>query len=627
VISEERLAAGWRLKKAWEVEIMSVGRQVVLPPTLHADTGKPYSWIRPLEKLEDIQLVKVPARGKAPGASDRGEAGGAGKPGRASAFAFDPVPVDLVCSQLSDRIVGMITEGTDVTDRSAALFSAALAMAKAGFTDNEICSVLTDRENFLGDVAYEHRSTGNRRAAAHWIYEYSVKKARAEVESMSAFDEEVEVTEELTDEASKEQAKELLEAATDKDWRRSLDRTASKDGPGKLLPTLKNVIAILENSIGPHVFQRDSFTVRDYYGTATPWGGHYGELITDDNLVNVKVWLARKWRIEPNVNLIHEAVLHIISNNEHHPVKEYLDTLEWDGKPRLDSWLKDCLGAKAPEPYLSDVSRKVLVAAVARVYEPGIKFDHMLILEGKQGIGKSSMGRILAGDKWFLDSLPDLSDKDAALGLLGQWFVEMPELTNFKRSEVETIKAFVTRQIDKVRPPYGRRVVELKRQCIFFGSTNSHFYLVDRTGNRRYWPVVVTKPLDFKRLAAMRDQLFAEAKWIYQNLPEPLYLEDESAQLQASEQQDSKVSDDEESEFMGRLMAFVKKQESHKEGDDNLGHFDFSKSFRIADLLQEMEIKTDNFRLQIAGRVLRRLGYRRRHTERGNVWLSPKRKR
>ncbi|AMN47195.1 hypothetical protein ACG33_08825 [Steroidobacter denitrificans] len=168
-----------------------------------------------------------------------------------------------------------------------------------------------------------------------------------------------------------------------------------------------------------------------------------------------------------------------------HPIRDYLKRLEWDGKPRLDDWLTTYLQAKgAPEAYLRAVGAKWMIAAIARVIEPGCQADYALVLEGGQGKKKSSALRALAGDEHFSDSLPgDLSSKDAADHIRGKWIIELPELAQFRKSEIETVKAFITRRVERFRPAFGRFEIEYPRQCVFAGTTNEDQYLIDDTGD------------------------------------------------------------------------------------------------------------------------------------------------
>lgn len=185
------------------------------------------------------------------------------------------------------------------------------------------------------------------------------------------------------------------------------------------------------------------------------------------------------------------AVTKVTDDRSYHPIKEYLQSLpEWDMVTRLDRLLIDYFGAEDNE-YVRAVTRKTLCAAVGRVFEPGIKFDYMLVLNGKQGAGKSTLLRKL-GDPWFNDSLSlsDTRDKTAAEKLQGFWIMEIGEMAGLKKSDIETIKGFISRQDDVYRASFGRRAVPHLRQCIFIGTTNAdHGFLRDITGNRRFWPV------------------------------------------------------------------------------------------------------------------------------------------
>jgi len=192
-----------------------------------------------------------------------------------------------------------------------------------------------------------------------------------------------------------------------------------------------------------------------------------------------------------------------------HPVRDWLDTLKWDGTPRLETWTSTYLGAE-PSALHHTIGALWLISAVARIYRPGVKSDHMLILEGPQGARKSTAIKVLAGEEWFTDELPELGSKDAALHMQGVWIVEIAELDAIGRAEVSRIKAFLTRTTDRFRPPYGRYTVEVPRQCVFAGTVNPDTYLRDETGNRRFWPLRCGT-IDIAALARDRDQLWAEA--------------------------------------------------------------------------------------------------------------------
>lgn len=173
-------------------------------------------------------------------------------------------------------------------------------------------------------------------------------------------------------------------------------------------------------------------------------------------------------------------------------MRDYLDGIPaWDGIPRVETLMHDYFGAE-DTPLVRAMTKKTLVAGVARVIEPGIKFDNVLVLQGDQGIGKSTLWKKLAGT-WFSDSLRSMEDNKAFEALRGIWIGELAELAATKKSEVEAQKAFLSSQVDRYRPAFGRRVQEFPRQCILVGTTNEHEFLRDRTGNRRFWVVKLEK--------------------------------------------------------------------------------------------------------------------------------------
>lgn len=285
----------------------------------------------------------------------------------------------------------------------------------------------------------------------------------------------------------------------------------------------------------------------------------------------------------------------------YHPLRRYLKDLEWDGKERLGRWLVDYLGAdNAPEAYLKAVGLRWMISAVARVMEPGCQADYAIVLEGAQGKKKSSALRALAGDDYFSDSLPhDLSSKDAADHVRGKWIIELPELAQFRRSEIETVKSFITRRVERFRPPYGRSEIEYPRQCVFAGTTNEDQYLVDDTGNRRFWPVHCAG-VKLNALRRDRDQLWAEAFHRYTQ-GERWHL-DQEAEALAEKQTAKRRLDDPWHDLVVEML-----------GKD--GHFERSKQLRPGEVLQALGVKGDkltSFNAGRVGKILKALKWRKK---------------
>lgn len=250
----------------------------------------------------------------------------------------------------------------------------------------------------------------------------------------------------------------------------------------------------------------------------------------------------------------------IVQERRFHPVKDYFSQLpEWDGTPRLDTLLIDFLGAIDNE-YVRAVTRKTFTAAVARIYEPGVKFDSVLILDGKQGIGKGTLFSKL-GKEWFTDSLSinDMKDKSGPEKLQGKWILELGEMAGMKKVEIETVKSFITRTDDYYRPAFGRVAESHPRQSILVGSTNAEFgYLHDLTGNRRFWPVHVeasSKRHSWELTDEEVGQIWAEAIHYYEN-GEKLYLEGELADM-AIKQQTGAIEMDERTGLVEKYLEML----------------------------------------------------------------------
>lgn len=257
-----------------------------------------------------------------------------------------------------------------------------------------------------------------------------------------------------------------------------------------------------------------SFSYRIMKRNAPPFKmGTVGEW-TDTDTERLRIYLSELYGFTPKPSDVMGAILVHSEENAFHPVKDYLATLEWDGKHRVLSWLHDYLGVEDSD-YAALVGAFFLVSAIARVMRPPVKVDSVLILEGLQGLGKSSMLHNLFG-KWFTDTPMELGNKDSFQQMQGMWCIELAELDSFNKAENTRAKQFFGSQTDRYRPSYGRMVQEFPRQCVFVGTTNQDRYLKDSTGNRRYWPVTCTKICQ-AAIKQDRDQLWAEALKMYKD--------------------------------------------------------------------------------------------------------------
>jgi len=301
----------------------------------------------------------------------------------------------------------------------------------------------------------------------------------------------------------------------------------------------------------------DEFAQEILVTCALPWepdGNTLPRAWGDADDVRCAEWLQRHEINVPPV-VVGRSVVAVARNIRIHPVRDYLTALSWDGTPRLDTWAVTYLGA-ADTPLNRAIASLWMISAVARIMRPGAKADHMLILEGPQGIRKSTALKVLASDAWFTDELAEIGSKDAAQQMRGVWIIEMAELDAIGRAEVSRIKAFLTRTSDRYRPPYERYVVTVPRQCVFAGSVNPDTYLRDETGNRRFWPLRCGE-IDLDGLRRDRDQLWAETVARF-NAGAPWWLEDRDLIASASAEQEARYEPDAWDTLIERWLTFEK---------------------------------------------------------------------
>lgn len=319
-----------------------------------------------------------------------------------------------------------------------------------------------------------------------------------------------------------------VKPAADEPWREQLLFTAK----GGMVAHAFNVALILGNDRRwKGVIAYDSFSSKIRKLKTPPYGGAPGDWSDLDD-VRVTLWLADVYGLCVKSATVLEAVNAVAHDNAFHPVRQFLDGLAWDGTPRLEQWLQNHLGV-ADSEYARRVGKRWMVSAVARVFSPGCKADSVLILEGLQGAGKSTSMAVLGGE-WFMDTPFNLGDKDGYQAIRGKWIVELGELDAFNKAESTRAKQFFSASVDTYRESYGRRVLDVPRQCVFVGTTNQDEYLKDDTGNRRYWPVTCTR-VDIEGLRASREQLWAEAVAAYR-AGDVWWVERDEAELFAAEQ-------------------------------------------------------------------------------------------
>lgn len=606
-LSISELNAGIRLRPAWEISLLSHGRQVVLVDSIHPDTKNPYVWGKaingsgkdiPLLPLENtpVGVKKAPKADK--NAPHRGQ--------------FQFVAVELQKTGLKPHQIRAIVSGDGVKDRSAEIYGLCMALLQHKASDEQIVSIFTDKDYYLGNCAYEHANTPDRQRAAQWVAKYCLAKAKEKVNEVLFDIEEIIGDGEKPARLTKGT---LPKGFTGEPWEADLEFKSggSKDAPLILKSTYLNLRIILANKCDCQAFLHyDLFSMNMYYTCDTPWGRKKGDKRSpgEEDALLVRSWFASTYGFAPSKTEIDNILNTVGYENQFHPLKDYLNGLKWDGVERVAGALKTYLGAVMPEPYLSDVSKKFFIGAVKRVFEPGCKFDYALVLEGPQGKGKSTFVDILAG-QWFLDGLPNLADKDAAVNIQGIWLCELGEMAATYKTMVEATKAFISRRIDRFRPPFAPRRGDFPRTCVFVGSTNASAYLIDHTGNRRWWPVHM-RQLKKVELIRDRDQLWAEAMFLYQFCEEELTLEKDSlSERQANEIQESRRVEDEGDLIAEVLFAWFKENPKV-----------YSEGVTINELLKGPLLTTVGVKsMNRVASFLTKTGFRKMHTKHGNKWV------
>jgi putative DNA primase/helicase len=282
----------------------------------------------------------------------------------------------------------------------------------------------------------------------------------------------------------------------------------------KMMPLGKTMKFFNVNDNLKSIFVFNEFSEDIEFTKSPTWdsGIQPGKHLDDQDITQIRYYLSTIHDFEPTKQIVGEACFLSSKYKSYHPVKKFIEQEKWDGTPRIDEWLIQSINCDN-NIYTRHVSAKFLIATVSRIYNPGCKFDHMLILEGPQGIGKSTLVETLAGD-WYLDTNFDNKDKDLIDSMRGVFIVEISELSGMGKKDVDWLKSFLSKKVDRVRLPYASRSKDFKRKCVFVGTYNpsgNNMYLRDDTGNRRFWPVECVGSINIDYVKQNRAQLWAEA--------------------------------------------------------------------------------------------------------------------
>lgn len=378
---------------------------------------------------------------------------------------------------------------------------------------------------------------------------------------------------------------------------------------GQPIKTIKNLVLFFrvdENLKG--LFHYNEFSASFEYAKNFQWPEHNkaipnGKRIEDEDIVSAQYYLAHNKQFEMTIEKIRNAITETACRTSYHPVREYLDRLIWDKTPRLDEWLIKGCGAD-DNIYTREIGRKWLTAAVARIYYPGLKFDHVLVLEGKENIGKSTALRTI-GDPWFTDSINlQQKEQDIVAKMTGNWIIELAEMRGLSKADQLFVKGFLSCQSDEQRLAYRRDAKKYPRQSVFAGTSNNMAYLLDEDGNRRFWPIKCEK-IDIKWIKQNREQLLAEAKNIWDvgvypftDEGEKLFLEGESLEIAKGFQKMRLGTDEAIEEVIDRYLVGKDETTMREIFVDCL-------QYNLKDLGNRSQVS-------IIGRVLKRLGFEKK---------------
>lgn len=603
---------GWTYN--WEIDLFGTGRQVAMPPSIHPVTGIPYRWEREYD-LDGLEFGGGPIID-----SDAIKTLGIVSTGAFDFEAcppkiFDPGQMESELDALSLDILddrskwvmlgqalhhqfGGSQEGFDLWMRYSAKSESHLKKSSLtaelrryrGFGRNrrQPITMATVRSWYL-----EERDAANLAFAIAELDDLDdvgmpVETIPASNAEDCEFDELLNIELKATN-PTDESVFDIGLTDTAPDWKTLLAISEK----GSIEPNLHNLRLIVENDkrtagvtafneFSQEIVQRGTPGVRspNRKNQAKPFVQLAGPIWTLRDRANGDFWTEEKddsiramieapqtqggYGIKVPDRDLRAAINIVGRKNYFHPVREYLSAQQWDGTPRVERLFIDYLGAP-DDAYGRDTARLMMTAGVARIFEPGCKWDYVVILQGLQGKRKSTFISTLAKN-WAAELEGDMTDTRAMVEAMQKaWILEIPELAGFTRADVRHIKGFVSRQTDKVRLAYAKRAQEYRRQSIFCGSTNDIKFLKDDTGNRRFWPIGChVETIDIDRLRAEVDQLWAEAVVLYRAMRTaqpvgdlPLYLTDAAAQAIAVQHQESAQVENADEAQAGQIGAWL----------------------------------------------------------------------
>jgi len=529
------------LKEYVGLDFKTKGGQVVIPGSIHAATGKRYEFTVDSFELEEItpaphKLLKILRKSSTELATIKG----------------DDLPDEHLDKKSNAKRARDYLKQQDPPEagaRNNQIYAVAGRVKDFGISP-ELNAALVDK--FYNQRAEDPLDLDELQSAVAHVHRYGQEPVGASTGQQQFQDLDIPEAK-LEGKDLEEQEKDVADG-----WRNLLNMTKASGEDGTQFPyanDLPNAILFTKfhdrvgngkiafNMFTKTIMVREMLPHMEYQNDIDYWP-ESGQSLRDMDVTAIRSYLQQSEFFKCSQGMLDEAIAVSSRFHSYHPVRDYFNSLEWDKKPRLDKWLPTYTGSE-DSPYIRAVGRKTLVAAVTRIFKPGTKFDHILILEGDQGIGKSQIIKTLSGE-WYSDAHIDVHNlKDAAMLMEGVLLYELGEMAPATKSESETLKAFITREDDKVRRPYARIPESSLRQCTFIGTSNADEYLKDETGNRRYWPVDCQGPFKLDKAKEDRDQIWAEAVHVFRNGHEPLYLETKKLREDAEGQQRERMLIDE----------------------------------------------------------------------------------